>query len=409
MAVDSVTGNLAPQISGAIRKAAQSTGISFNYLLTTAKIESSLNPTAKASTSSATGLYQFIEQTWLGTVKQDGAALGLGQYADAISKGSDGRYTVADPATRQALMKLRNDPATSAMMAGALARSNAFQLTGMIGRRPTEGELYTAHFLGPDGAGRLVNAYESQPDRNAASMFPAAAAANRGIFYNRDGSARTIGEVYARLTRRFDSARTVAVAMAAPASGVPIPNAKPAGSAAPTMTVAGLSAPMSGNFLSAIPVARQQAPALAGLSRLPGTDGAELVAQADPEAAAQAAAQAAALHDAKMAAVGAPDTAGFAQAFADASDSMPPLLEVKPLFQSMFSDPARAAVTQRVASLWTPTSASAASTYSAAASHSATAQGQVQSQVQRATQTGRGLDLFTDSATDVRGIFHGRG
>jgi hypothetical protein len=240
-------------------------------------------------------------------------------------------------------------------------------------------------------------------------MFPAAAAANRGIFYNRDGSARTIGEVYARLTRRFDSARTVAVAMAAPASGVPMPNAKPAGSAAPTMTVAALSAPMSGNFLSAIPVARQQAPALAGLSRLPGTDGAELVAQADPEAAVQAAvqaaAQSAALQDAKMAAVGAPDTAGFTQAFADASDSMPPLLEVKPLFQSMFSDPARAAVTQRVASLWTPTSASAASTYSAAASQSATAQGQVQ----RATQTGRGLDLFTDSATDVREIFHGRG
>jgi len=171
------------------------------------------------------------------------------------------------------------------------------------------------------------------------------------------------------------------------------------------MTVAALSAPMSGNFLSAILVARQQAPALAGLSRLPGTDGAELVAQADPEAAVQAAAQSAALQDAKMAAVGAPDTAGFTQAFADASDSMPPLLEIRPLFQSMFSDPARAAVTQRVASLWTPTSASAASTYSAAASHSATAQGQAQ----RATQTGRGLDLFTDSATDVRGIFHGRG
>jgi hypothetical protein len=403
MAVDSITCNLAPQINGAIRKAAQSTGISFNYLLTTAKIESSLNPTAKASTSSATGLYQFIEQTWLGTVKQDGAALGLGQYADAISKGSDGRYTVADPATRQALMKLRNDPATSAMMAGALARNNAFHLTGMIGRRPTEGELYTAHFLGPDGAGKLVNAYESQPGRNAAAMFPAAAAANRGIFYNRDGSARTIGEVYARLTRKFDNARTVTVAMAAPAAAgsVPMPAARPAGTTAPTMTVAALSAPMSRNFLSAIPVARQEAPALAGLSGLPGTDGAELVARVDPGAAAEAAA----LHDAKMAAVGAPDTAGFTQAFADASDDMPPLLEVRPLFQSMFSDPARAAVTQRVASLWTPTSASAASTYSAAASHSATAQGQVQ----RATQTGRGLDLFTDRATDVRGLFRGRG
>ena len=406
MAVDSITGNLAPQISGAIRKAAQSTGISFNYLLTTAKIESSLNPTAKASTSSATGLYQFIEQTWLGTVKQDGPALGLGQYANAISKGSDGRYTVTDPATRQELMKLRNDPATSAMMAGALARSNAFQLTGMIGRRPTEGELYTAHFLGPDGAGKLVNAFESQPNRNAASMFPAAAAANRGIFYDRDGSARTVGEVYARLTRRFDNARTVAVALAAPtASAVPMPTAKSATAAAPTMTVAALSAPMSSNFLSAIPVARQQAPALAGLSGLPGSDGAELVAQSDPEAAAQAAAQAAALSDAKMAAVGAPDTAGFTRAFADASEDLPPLLDIKPLFQSMFTDPARAAVTQRVASLWTPTSASAASTYSSAATQSATAQGQAQ----RATQTGRGLDLFTDGATDVRGIFHGRG
>lgn len=407
MSVDSITGNLAPQISGAIRKAAQSTGISFNYLLTTAKIESSLNPTAKASTSSAKGLYQFIEQTWLGTVKDAGAALGLGQYASAISKDANGRYTVADPQTRQAIMNLRNDPTASAMMAGALARNNAFQLTGMIGRRPTEGELYTAHFLGPDGAGRLVNAYESQPNRNAASMFPAAAAANRGIFYNRDGSARSVSQVYARLTRRFDNSSTVAVAMAAPTSagGMPLPGARPAGTAAPTVTVAALGAPMSGNYLSAIPVARQQAPGLAGLSALPGVDGAQLNAQPDPEAVAEAAVRAATLAEAKMAAVGAPDTAGFTQAFADAGSNTQPLLEMKPLFQSMFSDPARAPVTQRVASLWTPTSASAASTYSSAVSPSATAQGQAQ----RATQTGRGLDLFSDGAANVRGIFHGRG
>ena len=59
MAVDPVSGNT-PQISGAIRQAAQSTGVSFEYLLTTARIESNLNPTAQASTSSAKGLYQRI-------------------------------------------------------------------------------------------------------------------------------------------------------------------------------------------------------------------------------------------------------------------------------------------------------------------------------------------------------------
>src|SRR5665647_3848278 len=110
MSVNSVLTNAANQITGAIRQASQSTGISFQYLLTTAKIESGLNPAAQASTSSAKGLYQFIDQTWLGTVKQEGAALGYGQYADAISQNSDGRYEVADSGMRSAIMKLRSDP-----------------------------------------------------------------------------------------------------------------------------------------------------------------------------------------------------------------------------------------------------------------------------------------------------------
>ena len=221
MAVDSVSSNVAPQITGAIKQASQSTGISFQYLLTTAKIESGLNPSAQASTSTAKGLYQFIDQTWLGTVKQEGASLGYGQYADAITKTSDGRYTVEDPTARAAIMKLRSDPQASAMMAGAFSRANAFQLTGSIGRRPTEGELYIAHFLGPAGAGKMINAADSQPDANAAKLFPSAAAANRSIFYDSSGSARTVGQVYARLTGKFDNARTVALAALTPRSADP--------------------------------------------------------------------------------------------------------------------------------------------------------------------------------------------
>ncbi|MBI1202676.1 MAG: transglycosylase SLT domain-containing protein [Rhodopseudomonas sp.] len=428
MAVNSITGNLAPQISGAIQKAASSTGISFNYLLTTAKIESSFNPTAKASTSSARGLYQFIEQTWLGTVKQDGAALGLGRYADAITKSANGRYTVADPQTRQQIMDLRDDPTTSAMMAGALARDNAFQLTGMIGRRPTEGELYAAHFLGPDGAGKLINAVESQPDRTAATMFPSAAAANRNIFYERDGSARSVGQVYSRLTRRFDNARSVALAAVAP-------SATGAAQQAGTMTVASAdtgaatgtgSAAVVNSFLSAIPIANQTAPGLAGLGRdrggraVAGQSTNDAVASGgrrnqDPEAIAQAAIKAAASEKAKVAALNAPDTAGVTQAYADANIHLPPVQDTRPLFQAMFTDPARPPVTQRVASLWAPNSA--ASAYPGGAPSGAgtqnsaqvSAQALVQGAAQQTLQSPRPLDLFTDTKTDVRGLFHGRG
>src|SRR6202051_4211984 len=122
------------RIAGAIKQAANTTGTSFEYLLATAKMESNFNPTAGASTSSAKGLYQFIDQTWLGTVKEAGAQFGYGNYADAISKSASGTYSVSDSKTRAAVLKLRDDPVASAAMAGVLTQSNSFTLTGKIGR-----------------------------------------------------------------------------------------------------------------------------------------------------------------------------------------------------------------------------------------------------------------------------------
>src|SRR5581483_4110706 len=121
--------NASAQVTGAIQHAAKSTGTSFDYLLATAQIESNFNPTAQASTSSAQGLYQFIDQTWLATMKQSGHGLGLGQFANAIVRSPEGRFDVPDPASRTAIMRLRSDPKVSAMMAGAYARNNALQLT----------------------------------------------------------------------------------------------------------------------------------------------------------------------------------------------------------------------------------------------------------------------------------------
>lgn len=226
MAIDSIIANASARVAGAIRDAARSTGASFEYLLTAARMESNLNPAAQATTSSAKGLYQFIDQTWLATLKNAGPAHGYGQYADAITLNADGRYEVADPIQRAAIMRLRSDPTVSATMAGAFTQTNAAQLAAAIGRQPSEGELYIAHFLGSDGASKLINAVASQPRANAAEMFPQAAAANPSIFQNRSGQPRSVSEVYVTLTGRFEVTRSV---MFAPAlrGGATVPTAPP--------------------------------------------------------------------------------------------------------------------------------------------------------------------------------------
>jgi muramidase (phage lysozyme) len=217
------TGNsgAAPTVTGAIRNAAQTTGASFEYLLATAQVESGLNPNATAATSSAGGLYQFIDQTWLGTLKDAGPSLGYGQFADAISKSPSGQYEVSDPTMRQEIMALRQNPAANAAMAGAFTQRNAGALAAQLGRAPSEGELYVAHFLGSAGAAKLISAAQSSPQANAATLFPSAAAANHSIFYDKQGQPRSVGEVYGLLVHRYDAAR------AGPANSAVASNSSP--------------------------------------------------------------------------------------------------------------------------------------------------------------------------------------
>jgi len=196
----------ARRVAGAIKQASSQTGVSFEYLLTTAKMESDFDPSAGATTSSAHGLYQFIDQTWLGTVKEAGAQLGYGSYADAITRTSSGGYTVDDPFMKRSIMKLRDDPEAASSMAAALTQSNSFKLTGLLGRRPSDSELYMAHFMGVGGAAKLIANAEDNPQAVGARLFPNAASANRSIFYARDGRARSVSEVYSVLNARYASA-----------------------------------------------------------------------------------------------------------------------------------------------------------------------------------------------------------
>jgi len=187
-------------VESAIQRASSATGVDFSFLMGTAKRESGYNPAAKARTSSASGLFQFVDQTWLSTLKKHGAKYGYARYADLIQQGSDGRYRVAGDEARKAVLGLKLDPHAASLMAGELASDHASYLRGRVGRSPTSGELYAAHFLGPQGSARLIEAVGSSPGASAAAMFPDAAAANRSIFY-REGRAATVSEVYANLTR----------------------------------------------------------------------------------------------------------------------------------------------------------------------------------------------------------------
>src|ERR1700730_3125108 len=141
MAVEASTpigsGRAATAVTSAIRSAAQATGTSFSSLLATAKIESDLNPNLTMKSSSAAGLFQFIDQTWLGTLKQAGPAFGYGDYANAITRNASGHYSVDNPEMRREIMKLRNDPSANAVMAGVVTQQNAASLSRRIGRPPT--------------------------------------------------------------------------------------------------------------------------------------------------------------------------------------------------------------------------------------------------------------------------------
>ena len=196
-----------PAVAGAIRQAARVTGADFKYLLATAQVESNFNPNAQAPTSSAKGLFQFIEQTWLSTLKEQGGALGYAPYADAIARQPSGQYSVPDPRMYGRIMELRSDPNANALMAGAYTRANAGKLGERLGRAPSEGELYIAHFMGPNGASRLIEMAHRQPNTPAAGIFPGPARANPQVFYDARGNARGAGEVYRSLVGRYGVAR----------------------------------------------------------------------------------------------------------------------------------------------------------------------------------------------------------
>lgn len=160
---------------GAINHASKASGEDFGVLYKIARAESAFNASAKARTSSASGLFQITNGTWRDLVSKYGEQAGV-------------------------TLKDKDDPAANALMAGFLTRENRSWLRDELGREPSDGELYAAHFLGPDSAGKLI--VNRNSGASAARAFPKAAQANKSIFYNSEGRARTVSEVYQIITNK---------------------------------------------------------------------------------------------------------------------------------------------------------------------------------------------------------------
>lgn len=196
-----------PHVLSAIKRASAATGVSFAYMLQKASAESSFDTFAKSRTSSATGLYQFIERTWLTLVKRYGDKCGLGQYAACI----DDNGHVSNPAMKKQILALRKDPVASAMMAAQFTAENRNHLQDQLGDHAKIGptELYLAHFLGAGGATEFLKAMKGHPMEEAADLFPKAANANRAVFYDKSGRPRTLAGVYDLFAKKFQGAPVV--------------------------------------------------------------------------------------------------------------------------------------------------------------------------------------------------------
>jgi hypothetical protein len=169
-----------------IVRAGKVVGADPTLLMAVADKESSFSTSVQAKTSSATGLYQFIEQTWLGVVSEFGVKHGLAAETKLIGK--NGRqFFVSDTAERQRILDLRREPYLSALLAGEMLKRDTLRLEKAMGRHLTGGEIYLIHFLGPDAAQTFIETMEEKPDVKAAELLPRPAQANRPIFYAEAG------------------------------------------------------------------------------------------------------------------------------------------------------------------------------------------------------------------------------
>jgi hypothetical protein len=194
------------EVLGAIRLGSMRTGVEFSVLMDLARVESSYNPEARAQGSSAAGLFQFKDDSWLDAVRRYGARFGLQDYVARIKRFEAGAQPLpdADARLREEVLALRFNPRLSALLAAENIKRNLRNLSGKTQREPGRTDLYLLHFFGPSGALKFLEVLDEKPAAIAGDIFPEAAARNQGVFRNPQSEPRTVAEVYRWLDSRFN-------------------------------------------------------------------------------------------------------------------------------------------------------------------------------------------------------------
>ncbi len=194
----------------AVVEAVEKAGFDFDYMMQIASHESGYKPWVGADTSSAYGTFQFTDGTWLNVFKSYGDKYGYGELTRKIS---GGRIN-APPQEAKYIMDLRNDPKVSALMAIEFSKANLQYLQDNVGGPIGKTELYLAHFLGGGGASKFITEFRRDNTQPAVKFFAQEASANKTIFYDGSGRARSLGEIYTGFARRFPGGQ--ALRMVAP-------------------------------------------------------------------------------------------------------------------------------------------------------------------------------------------------
>ena len=151
------------------------------YLQSIALIESGGNTNAKAGTSSASGMFQFTEGTWKQMAKEMGK-----------------EYSLND----------RFDPQKATEVAAYFSSKQQKQLEKGVGRETNNTDMYMSHFLGAGGATKFLKAKDQNANQSAAALDPKAAAANKNIYYSKEGKERTVQEVYDLMDKKVKGAES---------------------------------------------------------------------------------------------------------------------------------------------------------------------------------------------------------
>lgn len=166
--------------SEVLAKVSTITGVPLQELATVAALESSFRPWVHASTSSATGLFQFTERTWRVTLKSYGSLYGLSANAS------------------------RKDPYANALMGAEYLKENKRVLERKLDRIVSLADVYMAHLIAPR---RVAALDDINPKAKITTIYPNLARRNHALFYDDTGRSKSvkyfIRSIHAKVWRTY--------------------------------------------------------------------------------------------------------------------------------------------------------------------------------------------------------------